>query len=146
MSQVHKEPLSQVENAINGRQTGDIEIFGMEGIPAQILEEFRQRVIAKYYEEHGPPVQQKQGPGKKIKKETPEELKARLAAFRAEKAKKAAEKESKKSDDAQDEKNQTDAADSPAPPVCYFQVETRGRFLTLMFRTGISSWHVSAHT
>jgi len=126
MSQVHKEPLSQVENAIPGRHTGDIEIFGMEGIPPQILEEFRQRVIAKYYQEHGPPVQQVQGPGKKIKKETPEELKARLAIFRAEKAKKAAEKAAEKdsinepqasTSSGQGGGNNVDAAGSPAPSV-----------------------------
>lgn len=121
MSQVHKEPLTQIENAMPGRGAGDIEIFGMEGIPADILEEFRQRVIGKYYQEHGQPVQQVQGPGKKIKKETPEELKARLAEFRA---KKAVEKEALKlaetktsSDAGQDGDNNADVAGNPAPPV-----------------------------
>lgn len=126
MSQVHKEPLSRIENALPGRETGDVEIFGMEGIPAQVLEEIRQRTIAAYYKEHGPPVQQKQGPGKKIKKETPEELRARLALFRAEKAKRAAEKDSNKEEDAQASSDggqggghTADAAGSPAPSVSH---------------------------
>jgi len=137
MSQVHKEPLSRVENALPGRETGDIEIFGMEGIPAQDLEEIRQRTIAKYYAEHGPPVQQKQGPGKKIKKETPEELKARLALFRAEKAKRAAEKDNNKeesgqasSDAGQGGGHATEAAESPAPSVSNGSFHKKDRMLT----------------
>lgn len=46
MTQVHKEQLPKVENAIDGRESVDIEIFGMEGIPENEIAAHRQRVLS----------------------------------------------------------------------------------------------------
>jgi len=96
MNQVHKESLNSVENALPNRQGLDIEIFGMEGVPEDIIQSHNQRIIQTFYaaqaDRHAqtgnpPPGQSgNQGPSKKIKMETPEELKKRLAEFRARKA------------------------------------------------------------
>lgn len=96
MNQVHKESLTSVENALPNRQGLDVEIFGMEGVPEDILQQHNQRIIQKYYQDQAdrhaatgnpPPGQSgNQGPSKKIKYETREELKARLAEWRARKA------------------------------------------------------------
>ena len=92
MNQVHKENLSSVENALPNRQGLDIEIFGMEGVPEDILQQHNQRIIQNFYTAQAerqaatgnPPRGQpgSQGPAKKIKYETPEELKKRLAEHR----------------------------------------------------------------
>ncbi|KAK0649000.1 hypothetical protein B0T16DRAFT_427937 [Cercophora newfieldiana] len=93
MNQVHKESLDKVENALPNRQGLDIEIFGMEGVPEDILQQHQQRIITNFYtaqaERHAatgnPPPGQSggQGPAKKIKIETPDEIKKRLADHRA---------------------------------------------------------------
>ncbi|KAB5549498.1 hypothetical protein GE09DRAFT_1126686 [Coniochaeta sp. 2T2.1] len=90
MNQVHKENLDHVENALPNRQGLDIEIFGMEGIPEDVLQQHNQRIIQNYYtaqaERHaatGNPPSGAQGPAKKIKVESPEEIKKRLAEHRA---------------------------------------------------------------
>ncbi|KAK3939982.1 hypothetical protein QBC46DRAFT_289261 [Diplogelasinospora grovesii] len=91
MNQVHKESLSNVENALPNRQGLDIEIFGMEGVPEDIVQQHNQRIIQNYYtaqaERHAatgnPPSGQGHGPAKKIKIETPEEIKKRLAEHKA---------------------------------------------------------------
>ncbi len=93
MNQVHKESLSSVENALPNRQGLDIEIFGMEGVPEDIIQQHNQRIITNFYtaqaERHAatgnPPPGQSggQGPAKKLKIETPEEIKKRLAEHRA---------------------------------------------------------------
>ena len=49
MTQVHKENLTHVENAIGGRQGLDIEIFGMEGVPADIVDAHNQQVTQKHF-------------------------------------------------------------------------------------------------
>lgn len=51
MNQVHKENLTHVENAIGGRQGLDIEIFGMEGVPEEILDQHNQQVTQKHFAE-----------------------------------------------------------------------------------------------
>jgi hypothetical protein len=51
MTQVHKETLSHVENAIAGRQNLDIEIFGMEGVPEDTLDLHNQQVTQKHFAE-----------------------------------------------------------------------------------------------
>jgi hypothetical protein len=51
MTQVHKENLTHVENAIGGRQGLDIEIFGMEGVPADIVDSHNQQVTQKHFAE-----------------------------------------------------------------------------------------------
>lgn len=89
MNQVHKENLANVENALPNRQGLDIEIFGMEGIPEDIIQQHNQRIIQNFYaaqaERHAatgnPPAGQ--GPAKKIKVEAPDEIKKRLAEHRA---------------------------------------------------------------
>ncbi|KAJ4292857.1 hypothetical protein N0V88_005515 [Collariella sp. IMI 366227] len=93
MNQVHKENLTTVENALPNRQGLDIEIFGMEGVPEDIIQQHNQRIIQSFYTAQAerqaatgnPPRGQSgdQGPTKKIKYETPEELKKRLAEHRA---------------------------------------------------------------
>ena len=95
MSQVHKEALSAVDNALGNRSSLEIEIFGMEGIPQEILDQHQQRVTAQYYQN----IAEKQGhagsagaPGiagagvgqaKKPKFESPSDLKKRLAEHKA---------------------------------------------------------------
>ncbi|KAF2840951.1 hypothetical protein M501DRAFT_922074, partial [Patellaria atrata CBS 101060] len=100
MQQVHKETLSQVDNALPNRAGLDLEIFGMEGIPEEILNQHRQRVIQQFYQaeaEHrahtGNPAPGTShstaggpNPSKKPRVETPEEIQKRLAEHRAKKA------------------------------------------------------------
>ncbi|KAK3346628.1 hypothetical protein B0T25DRAFT_571754 [Lasiosphaeria hispida] len=93
MNQVHKESLNSVENALPNRQGLDIEIFGMEGVPEDIVQQHNQRIITNFYtaqaERHAatgnPPPGQSggQGPAKKIKIESSNEIKKRLAEHRA---------------------------------------------------------------
>lgn len=92
MNQVHKESLDQVENALPNRQGLDIEIFGMEGIPPEVLDTHRQRLIQNFYQAQedrrlatGNPLPGQQIQRKTIKIETAEELKARLAEWRVKK-------------------------------------------------------------
>ena len=51
MNQVHKETLQSVENALANRASLDIEIFGMEGIPEDIVQTHKQRVLQQFYAE-----------------------------------------------------------------------------------------------
>ena len=95
MTQVHKETLTTIENALPNRSGLDVEIFGMEGIPADIVTSHNQRVIASFAQAEaerraatGNP-----GPGgagasgaKKPKFEAPSDLKQRLAEHKAKKA------------------------------------------------------------
>ncbi|KAL1874218.1 hypothetical protein VTK73DRAFT_545 [Phialemonium thermophilum] len=93
MNQVHKESLNQVENALPNRQGLDVEIFGMEGVPEDIIQQHNQRIVQNFYtaqaERHAatgnpPPGQSRgQAPAKKFKMETPEEIKKRFAEYRA---------------------------------------------------------------
>jgi hypothetical protein len=48
MSQVHKEQLSAVDNALPNRSSLDIEIFGMEGVPEDVIQAHNQRVLTQY--------------------------------------------------------------------------------------------------
>lgn len=91
MNQVHKETLNQVENALPNRSGLDVEIFGMEGIPQEILEQHRTRIVQNFYQAQedrriatgNPQPGQAKPPRKKIKIETAEELKKRVAEHRA---------------------------------------------------------------
>ncbi|PHH66225.1 hypothetical protein CDD81_7818 [Ophiocordyceps australis] len=95
MNQVHKETLQQVENALPGRQTLDVEIFGMEGVPPDIMEQHRLRIIQGFYKDMeerrlatgNPPPGQADGPSKRraIVYESKEELLARLREWRSRK-------------------------------------------------------------
>lgn len=48
MEQVHKETLEQVENALPGRESIDLEIFGTEGIPETEVAAHNQRIMSEY--------------------------------------------------------------------------------------------------
>ncbi|KAH7313688.1 hypothetical protein B0I35DRAFT_277365 [Stachybotrys elegans] len=92
MNQVHKESLTQVENALPNRQGLEVEIFGMEGIPQDILDQHRNRIIQNFYQAQedrriatGNPIPGQAMKRKKITYESPEELAKRLAEFRAHK-------------------------------------------------------------
>src|ERR1700760_3378373 len=88
MNQVHKEQLTAVENALPNRQGLEVEIFGMEGIPDDVIQSHNQRVLQQFYEaqaerraKSGNRAPGEESDNKKIKLETPEELKKRLAEF-----------------------------------------------------------------
>lgn len=93
MSQVHKENLSAVDNALPNRAGLDIEIFGMEGIPDDIVQQHTQRVLTNFHQAEaerraatGNAVQGAPGAGGQVKKpkfESPSELKKRLAEHKA---------------------------------------------------------------
>jgi hypothetical protein len=51
MTQVHKENLEKVENAIPGRQNLDLEIFGVEGIPAEVKQQHEDEITRQHFEE-----------------------------------------------------------------------------------------------
>lgn len=92
MNQVHKETLSLVENALPNRQGLEVEIFGMEGIPEDVVQQHNQRLIQNFYQAQAdryaatgnpPPGQNSKNPPKKIRIETTDEIKKRLAEHRA---------------------------------------------------------------
>jgi hypothetical protein len=94
MNQVHKENLTHVENANPGRQGLEIEIFGMEGVPADIIDQHTQQVTQAHFAEEaaraqmtGNPVRGEYGnggaPPKRAKvAETLEEIEERAGKFR----------------------------------------------------------------
>lgn len=101
MNQVHKENLTTVENALPNRSAADIEIFGMEGIPEDILQAHNQRISHEFFAAEaerraisGNPAPggasgNQQGGGSGVKKpkfESPADLKKRLAEHKARKA------------------------------------------------------------
>jgi hypothetical protein len=89
LNQVHKEQLTAVENALPNRQGLEVEIFGMEGIPDDIMQAHNQRMLQQFYEAQAER-RAKSGnvaPGevlkkRKVDKESPEELKKRLAEWK----------------------------------------------------------------
>lgn len=94
LNQVHKENLDQVENALPNRTGLEVEIFGMEGIPQEVLEQHRNRIVQTFYQAQedrrvatGNPLpgQTLQNSRKPIKYETEEELLRRLAQYRTQK-------------------------------------------------------------
>lgn len=99
MNQVHKETLTTVENALGNRAGLEIEIFGMEGIPTDVVQAHNQRIIAAFYQAeaerraqtgNNPSGASGQGVAKRPKFESPAELKKRLAEHKAKLAEKAA--------------------------------------------------------
>ncbi|KAL2822584.1 hypothetical protein BJX63DRAFT_126409 [Aspergillus granulosus] len=97
MSQVHKEQLTAVENALPGRSSLDVEIFGMEGVPEDAIQAHNQMVITQFHQEEAerqaltgnpPPGASDSGgpPAKKPKVENISDLKKRLAEHKAKKA------------------------------------------------------------
>jgi hypothetical protein len=94
MSQVHKETLSAVDNALPNRAGLDIEIFGMEGIPEDIIQQHNQRVLTQYHQAEAERRVASGSTGaagtgtagtqpKKPKFESPSDLKRRLAEHKA---------------------------------------------------------------
>ncbi|KAF4467692.1 Transcriptional activator acu-15 [Fusarium albosuccineum] len=92
MNQVHKENLSQVENALPNRQGLEVEIFGMEGIPQDMLDQHRNRILQNFQQAQkdrqiatGNPLpgQAMNNSRKKLKVESTDELKKRLEEFRS---------------------------------------------------------------
>lgn len=99
MNQVHKETLTNVDNALANRASLDVEIFGMEGIPEDVAQSHNQRIVAQYYQAEADRRAStgNLGPGgggggvsKKPKLESPAELKKRLAEHKARLAEQAA--------------------------------------------------------
>ncbi|KAL8913521.1 MAG: hypothetical protein Q9171_001709 [Xanthocarpia ochracea] len=95
MTQVHKETLGSIENALPNRAGPDIEIFGMEGIPDDVRTSHEQRVIGQYAQAEaerrastGNPTAGSAGgaAAKKPKFESPSDIKKRLAEHKAKKA------------------------------------------------------------
>lgn len=96
MNQVHKETLSAVDNALPNRSNLDHEIFGMEGIPEDVVQAHNQRILQQFYEAEAArrvatgnpaPGTQNNGPAnKRPKVESTSDLKKRLAEHRARKA------------------------------------------------------------
>ncbi|KAI5844838.1 RING-6 [Tricharina praecox] len=89
MEQVHKETLEQVENALPGRESIDLEIFGTEGIPESEVAAHNQRIMADYAQKEADrraASGQSNGPKKPkidISKELdPEEIKRKLEAHK----------------------------------------------------------------
>ena len=88
MNQVHKETLTAIENALPNRAGLDVEIFGIEGIPDEIVQQHNQRVLTQFHQAEAErraatgnpaPGAQNAGAMKKPKFESPAELKKRLA-------------------------------------------------------------------
>ena len=96
MTQVHKETLTTIENALPNRSGLEVEIFGMEGIPDEVVQSHNQRVLQQFAQAEadrraatGNPGPGAAGPGgalKKAKFESPSDLKKRLAEHKAKKA------------------------------------------------------------
>lgn len=96
MSQVHKEQLSEVDNALPNRAGLEVEIFGMEGIPDDVKKSHQQRVLAQFQQAEAerqavtgnPPPGSGSGgqPSKKPKLENISDLKKRLAEHKAKRA------------------------------------------------------------
>jgi len=102
LSQVHKETLTSVENALEHRTELGPEIFGMEGVPAEVLAAHKQRITEAFFKLEadrrtatGNPAPGGGGQGrvktedgvevKKRKIESLDEIKKRLAKQRARK-------------------------------------------------------------
>lgn len=94
MTQVHKETLGSIENALPNRAGPDIEIFGMEGIPDDIVTSHQQRVIGQFAQAEAdrravtgnPAPGANASSGKKAKFESPSDIKKRLEEHKAKKA------------------------------------------------------------
>lgn len=95
MTQVHKETLTIIENALPNRAGLDVEIFGMEGIPDDVVQSHQQRVLQQFAQAEADrrAATGNTGPGgsaggaiKKPKFESPSDLKKRLAEHKAKKA------------------------------------------------------------
>ena len=131
MTQVHKENLLTIENALPNRAGLEVEIFGMEGVPDDVVQSHNSRVLQQYAQAEqerrqatGNPAPGAQSAGglKKPKIEAPSDLKKRLAEH---KAKKAAEEAAGISSGNNTPSGVGDSAQSPAAFVsasCYITI------------------------
>lgn len=96
LNQVHKESLTAVENALPNRSDASIEIFGMEGIPEDVMNAHQQRVTEGFFRKEAerravtgnPPPGSKGAADAGVKKpkiEAAEDIKKRLAEHKAKK-------------------------------------------------------------
>ncbi|KDQ21002.1 hypothetical protein BOTBODRAFT_124915 [Botryobasidium botryosum FD-172 SS1] len=86
IQQVHKLEPDRIENALPGRDGGEVEIFGMEGIPKSDLEDWKRRKEAELGLSSGSISGQHQAKRPRVDYSKPiseEELAAQLAAHRA---------------------------------------------------------------
>lgn len=99
MSQVHKEQLTAIENALPNRAGLDVEIFGMEGVPEDVIQAHNQRVLTQFQQAEAErraatgnpaPGSSSGSQPKKPKLESPADLKKRLAEHKAKLAERAA--------------------------------------------------------
>ena len=96
MTQVHKETLVTIENSLPNRSGLEVEIFGMEGIPEDIVTSHNQRILQQVAQAEADRRAATGNPGagggagagaaKKPKFESPSDLKKRLADHKAKKA------------------------------------------------------------
>lgn len=93
MTQVHKESLTTIENALPNRAGLEVEIFGMEGIPEDVVIAHRQRVATQFVQAGNQPMNHNVNPAtaginsaKKPRLEAGSDLKKRLAEHKAKKA------------------------------------------------------------
>ena len=95
MTQVHKETLAVIENALPNRSGLEVEIFGMEGIPEEVVTSHNQRVLQSFAQAEAERRAATGNTGqdgnaasaaKKPKFESPSDLKKRLAEHKAKKA------------------------------------------------------------
>jgi len=95
MTQVHKETLDSIENALPNRSNLDVEIFGMEGVPGDVVTSHNQRVLGQFHQAEaerrastGNPAPGGAGGNgpKKPKFESQSDIKKRLAEHKAKKA------------------------------------------------------------
>ena len=93
-SQVHKENLEKVDNAMPGREGFEVTVYGMIGMPEVLLEHHRQTLTTEFFKREAerraetgnppPGTQNAENADKKRQREEPiDETKARLAEFRA---------------------------------------------------------------
>lgn len=95
MNQVHKETLTVIENALPNRSGLEVEIFGMEGIPDEIVQSHNQRVLQQFAQAEADrraatgnigSSEAGNNANKKPKFEAASDLKKRLAEHKAKKA------------------------------------------------------------
>lgn len=144
MSQVHKETLSAVDNALPNRAGLDIEIFGMEGIPEDVVQAHNQRVLTQFHQQEaerraasgsmaaGGGAAATGAGAKKPKFESPADIKKRLAEH---KAKMAAEQNGASSGGGTPQGVPSPAAVSTFNPMCLLKLTLLARDIRIVSPT-----------
>ncbi|KAI8459976.1 hypothetical protein BY996DRAFT_8512988, partial [Phakopsora pachyrhizi] len=81
IDQVHKLPTDRIENALPGRETFDVEIYGMEGVPQNDLADWKRRKAEAMGVE--PDAHKRKRPKIYLGVISPEELRSQLQQHRA---------------------------------------------------------------